>query len=197
MPKFLKNIFENILPSPKPNSGPLITASSKAYAEMTNPPYNKVNTPIVDAFKDQHNFVTYWAVTEILQRQEAKNRAEVIAFFIKLAAEFQKLNNVNSEVAVLVALRTVAIDRLQKTWKLVPKALKTKFENMCQLIESDFNLTELRRLQDEMKNPCVPYITQYQTDVDKVETNLKSFSRGEKEKRGNAPKPNAQNISTN
>ncbi|KAG8193669.1 hypothetical protein JTE90_024032 [Oedothorax gibbosus] len=201
MPKYLTNIFKNIFPCFKygTDAGPLIRASPKKYAahltimdcnilknitfeEMSNPPYNKVNTPNVDAFKDQHNFVTNWAVSEILSFQLAENRAKLISFFIKLAVELHKMNNVNSLVAVLVALRTIAIHRLTQTWDLVPKVLKKKFENMCHLIESDFNMTDLRRLQDEMKTHCLPYIAQYQSDVIKVEENLKKFPRGEEEK---------------
>ncbi|KAG8192147.1 hypothetical protein JTE90_027790 [Oedothorax gibbosus] len=149
---------------------------------MSNPPFNKENTPNVDVFKDQHNFVTNWAVSEILSFQVAKNRANLISFFIKLAIELHKMNNVNSLVAILVALRTTAIHRLTQTWELVPKALKIKFEKLCHLIESDFNMTELRRLQDDMKIPCLPYIAGYQSDVIKVEEMLKKFPRGEAEK---------------
>ncbi|KAG8191172.1 hypothetical protein JTE90_011856 [Oedothorax gibbosus] len=151
------------------------------FEEMSNPPFNKENTPNVDAFKDQHNFVTYWAVSEILTFQKVENRAKLIVFFIKLALELRKINNFNSLVAILVALRTLAIHRLKHTWELVPKTLTTKFEKMCHLIEGDFNMTELRRLQD-MKIPCLPYIAGYQSDVIKVEEMLKKFPRGEEEK---------------
>ncbi|KAG8183011.1 hypothetical protein JTE90_017098 [Oedothorax gibbosus] len=184
MPKYLTNMLKNIFPclNHGTEAGPLVRASPKKYAEMSNPPFNKENTPNVDAFKDQHNFVTNWAVSEILTFQQAKNRAKLISFFIKLAVELRKINNVNSLVAVLVALRTAAIHRLEKTWDLVPKALKKKFEKMCHLIESDFNMTDLRRLQDEMKTPCLPYIAEYQSDVIRVEEMLKKFPRGEEEK---------------
>ena len=80
-------------------------------------------------------------VDEVLRPDEAESRANVLAQFIRIAKELDKLNNLNSAFAIVSALQSVSIDRLEKTWS----CLTTK-NSWCFFKEDDFEkLKEIYR----------------------------------------------------
>ncbi|TGZ55103.1 hypothetical protein CRM22_010489 [Opisthorchis felineus] len=74
-------------------------------------------------------------------------RARMIAFWIDVASELQRLNNLYSMQAVLTGLQTNAIHRLRQCWtvvgRLYPQHLR-RFESMVALMSHENNYEKLR-----------------------------------------------------
>ncbi|GAA48418.1 Ral guanine nucleotide dissociation stimulator-like 2 [Clonorchis sinensis] len=74
-------------------------------------------------------------------------RARMIAFWIDVASELQRLNNLYSMQAVLTGLQTNAIHRLRQCWtvmgQLYPQHLR-RFESMVALMSHENNYERLR-----------------------------------------------------
>jgi ribosome-associated toxin RatA of RatAB toxin-antitoxin module len=78
-------------------------------------------------------------VRDVLNEENVKVRAEIVVHFIKVAKRLQELNNLNSLVAIVLALQSPPIIRLQNTWKIVPKKDKINFERLTEFISEEDN----------------------------------------------------------
>lgn len=114
----------------------------------------KFNTDLVYAVSDT-----------ILAPQEAKKRALVIKHWIRIAACCLEMRNYECLMAIVVSLRTSTIQRLKRTWDLVHKKSKVKFEELKTIVEPDGNWTSLRHHVDEASAPCLPFLGIYLTDL--------------------------------
>ncbi|XP_069931881.1 ral-GDS-related protein-like isoform X2 [Oryctolagus cuniculus] len=88
----------------------------------------------VHATVQQFNCVTNCVVTTCLgdPSMKATDRARVVEHWIKVAKECQTLRNVSSAHAILTALQTSPICRLQETWGEVSSKSCKKFERLCE-----------------------------------------------------------------
>ncbi|XP_062055991.1 ral-GDS-related protein-like [Lepus europaeus] len=88
----------------------------------------------VHATVQQFNCVTNCVVTTCLgdPSRKATDRARVVEHWIKVAKECQTLRNVSSAHAILTALQTSPICRLQETWGEVSRKSCKKFERLCE-----------------------------------------------------------------
>jgi hypothetical protein len=124
--------------------------------------------PNVAAMKRQFNQVSFWAVGQILAYNSARQRAEVISHFIKTAKRLYLLNNLHSSCAIISALLSSPIYRLEKTWQILNKRYpkdRAQFDRL-RLLYSDTNNYELLRQHLSSCNlPCIPYLGLYSRDI--------------------------------
>lgn len=109
--------------------------------------------------------LVYTVSDTILAPQEAKKRALVIKHWIRIAACCLDMRNYECLMAIVVSLRTSTIQRLKRTWELVHKKSKAKFEELKTIVEPDGNWTSLRHHVDEASAPCLPFLGIYLTDL--------------------------------
>jgi Rap guanine nucleotide exchange factor 1 len=68
-------------------------------------------SPNLKLFTEHFNKMSYWARSQILKQEDAKDREKYVLKFIKIMKNLRKINNFNSYLALLSALLSAAITR--------------------------------------------------------------------------------------
>lgn len=124
--------------------------------------------PNVSAMKRQFNQVSFWAVGQILALDSARQRAELISYLIKTAKRLYLLNNLHSSFAIVSALLSSPIYRLDKTWQHVNKRYtkdKVQFDSLSKIFSDTNNYECLRQHLSNCELPCIPYLGIYSRDI--------------------------------
>lgn len=101
---------------------------------------NEAKSPNLNKFTEHFNNMSFWCRTKILQQEDAKEREKLVSKFIKIMKELRKHNNFNSYLALLSALDSAPIRRLE--WcKSITEALKEH----CALIDSSSSFRAYRQ----------------------------------------------------
>lgn len=110
-------------------------------------------SPNLNKFTEHFNKMSYWARSQILKQDDAKDREKHVVKFIKIMKHLRKINNYNSYLALLSALDSAPIRRLE--WhKTITEGLK----EYCALIDSSSSFRVYRQALAETNPPCIPYI---------------------------------------
>lgn len=110
-------------------------------------------SPNLTTFTEHFNKMSYWARSIILQQNDAKDREKFVTKFIKIMKYLRKMNNFNSYLAILSALDSAPIRRLE--WQ---KHITEGLKEYCQLIDSSSSFRAYRQALAETEPPCIPYI---------------------------------------
>ncbi|KAK2703397.1 rap guanine nucleotide exchange factor 1-like isoform X1 [Artemia franciscana] len=114
---------------------------------------NEEKSPNLTKFTEHFNKVSYWARSQILEREDAKEREKYVMRFLKIMKHLRKLNNFNSYLALLSALDSAPIRRLE--WQ---KRITDGLDEFCALIDSSCSFRTYRQALAESGEPCIPYI---------------------------------------
>lgn len=138
-------------------------------SSSSNKPNKKQDlSPNVVAMNRQFNQVTFWVVGQILSHDSPRIRAELISNFIKTAKHLYQLNNLHSSYAVISALLSSPIYRLDKTWYFVRKKYpkeRLHFDQLKELYSDNNNYELLRNHLANCDLPCIPYLGMYSRDI--------------------------------
>ncbi|GIY77806.1 rap guanine nucleotide exchange factor 1 [Caerostris darwini] len=110
-------------------------------------------TPNLTTFTEHFNKMSYWARSRILEQEEAKDRERYVVKFIKVMKYLRKLNNFNSYLAILSALDSAPIRRLE--WQ---RNITEGLKEYCALIDSSSSFRAYRHALENTTPPCIPYL---------------------------------------
>ncbi|KAK9887618.1 hypothetical protein WA026_023577 [Henosepilachna vigintioctopunctata] len=114
---------------------------------------NEERSPNLTLFTEHFNKMSYWARTKILQINNKETREKYFLKFIKIMKHLRKINNFNSYLALLSALDSAPIRRLE--WQ---KHVQEGLKEYCALIDSSSSFRAYRQALAETQPPCIPYI---------------------------------------
>eukprot|EP01122_Echinamoeba_exundans_P009634 TRINITY_DN3451_c0_g1_i1.p1 TRINITY_DN3451_c0_g1~~TRINITY_DN3451_c0_g1_i1.p1 ORF type:complete len:1302 (-),score=280.44 TRINITY_DN3451_c0_g1_i1:19-3480(-) len=122
-------------------------------------------TPNLQKYIKRFNDVTNWVVAAILQAQKRKDRVNVIVKFIRLMYELKTIKNFNGMMAVFGALNMIAIQKLKKTWKDVPKKAMDLMRAVGDILPSTGNMKAYRDTIRDAAPPALPFSGFMLTDL--------------------------------
>ncbi|XP_016146423.1 rap guanine nucleotide exchange factor 1-like isoform X6 [Sinocyclocheilus grahami] len=114
---------------------------------------NEEKSQNLTQFTEHFNNMSYWVRSIIIQQEKAQDREKLLLKFIKIMKHLRKLNNFNSYLAILSALDSAPIRRLE--WQ---KQTSEGLEEYCTLIDSSSSFRAYRAALAEVEPPCIPYL---------------------------------------
>ncbi|XP_061459843.1 rap guanine nucleotide exchange factor 1 isoform X2 [Rhineura floridana] len=114
---------------------------------------NEEKSPNLTQFTEHFNNMSYWVRSIIMQQEKAQDRERLLQKFIKIMKHLRKLNNFNSYLAILSALDSAPIRRLE--WQ---KQTSEGLAEYCTLIDSSSSFRAYRAALSEVEPPCIPYL---------------------------------------
>lgn len=113
------------------------------------------------------NLVVKWVLSEVVLTQNVEERALALIKYIHIARHCRKNHNYATLFQLTIALTSIDISRLTKTWDLVPAAEKKTLKELETLVTPIKNFHNLRQEMETTNSEegCVPVIGM-STDVD-------------------------------
>ncbi|RLN55269.1 hypothetical protein BBJ29_008405 [Phytophthora kernoviae] len=144
---------------------------------------NAEKTPGYQRLRLLHNHISIWVVGQILMRGDVDQRAEILAYFIRVAGVLlSPLQNLDGFMAVMNAANDSSVFRLKKTWGRLPPQARDLWQELVPLTEN--GARPLNKLTKEATPPLIPYMGMVIQNVialqeypDRVEGDLINFKK--------------------
>ncbi|EXJ84190.1 hypothetical protein A1O3_04857 [Capronia epimyces CBS 606.96] len=136
---------------------------------------NNDTAPNVQALILHSNQLTNWVAEMIIQQSDLKKRVVIIKHFVAIADKCRLLNNFSAVTAIISAMGTAPILRLNRTWHQVNPKTRAMLESMRQLISSSKNFVQYRATLHAATPPCIPFLGVYLTDLIFIEDGIASL----------------------
>uniref|UniRef100_A0A8C7ZC42 CRK SH3-binding GNRP n=1 Tax=Oryzias sinensis TaxID=183150 RepID=A0A8C7ZC42_9TELE len=114
---------------------------------------NEEKSPNLTKFTQHFNNVSFWVRSVIILQEKAQDREKLLLKFLKIMKHLRKLNNFNSYLAILSALDSAPLRRLD--WQ---KNTTESLEELSSLIDSSSSFRVYRAALAEVEPPCIPYL---------------------------------------
>ncbi|EJD74874.1 rap guanine nucleotide exchange factor 1 [Loa loa] len=114
---------------------------------------NEKKSPNLCRFTEHFNKVSYWVRTLVLTPCEQRTREKVMSKFVKIMKHLRIVGNYNSYLAILSALDSGPIRRLD--WS---KHITDLLKEHSVVMDSSHSFRNYRTLLSESRPPCLPYI---------------------------------------
>ncbi|KAL8775549.1 MAG: hypothetical protein Q9209_000045 [Squamulea sp. 1 TL-2023] len=113
------------------------------------------------------NLVVKWVLSEVVLTQNVEERAMAIIKYIHIAKYCRKHHNYATLLQLTIALTSIDISRLSKTWELVPALEKRTLKELETLVTPIKNFHNLRQEMETTNSEegCVPVIALYIHDL--------------------------------
>ncbi|KAI8600832.1 ras guanine nucleotide exchange factor domain-containing protein [Dissophora ornata] len=112
------------------------------------------------------NYISSWVGTMILLPSKTKHRAKMMDKFISVAKILREMGNFNTLMAILAAMNTSSIHRLNQTREhLQGKDIWNTLKDLEHLMSSERSFFEYRTALRGAKLPCIPYLGVHLADL--------------------------------
>ncbi|KAG7387662.1 Ras-GEF domain-containing member 1B [Phytophthora boehmeriae] len=153
------------------------------FSEVLASKRNAEKTPGYQRLRLLHNHISIWVVGQILMRGDVDHRAEILAYFIRVAGVLlSPLQNLDGFMAVMNAANDSSVFRLKKTWGRLPPQARDLWQELVPLTEN--GARPLNKLTKEATPPLIPYMGMVIQNVialqeypDRVEGDLINFKK--------------------
>src|SRR5271170_222342 len=120
----------------------------------------------VKALSTLSSVMTAWVADSIMDEQaDVKRRAAIIKHWIKVCSKCKSLNNYSSMYNIFCALESTSVQRLNKTWPLLPTKYKETMDGLRHLTDVARNHAVYRSELRQRVPPCLPFMGLYLTDL--------------------------------
>eukprot|EP01111_Echinosteliopsis_oligospora_P014929 TRINITY_DN5748_c1_g1_i1.p1 TRINITY_DN5748_c1_g1~~TRINITY_DN5748_c1_g1_i1.p1 ORF type:complete len:673 (+),score=164.12 TRINITY_DN5748_c1_g1_i1:79-2019(+) len=144
--------------------------ASELLNQSWNKPKLKHRSPNVLRTIARFNDMSEWVASSILAVERVRDRARIMAKFIRIAEYLMKpLNNFNTAMAILAGLNASSVHRLKWTREEMPRQVHQVYESLQAALSSNQAYREYRNLLSHANPPCIPYLGVYLTDLTFVE----------------------------
>jgi len=103
--------------------------------------------------------------TAILNAKKIRDRVKVFEYFIKVANAFRLHRNFHLLIAIISAISSSALLRLNWTRERLSRTAKNNLAELEQLMDMGGSFKTYREILKERETPCFPYIGVYLTDL--------------------------------
>ncbi|XP_055331741.1 rap guanine nucleotide exchange factor 1-like [Paramacrobiotus metropolitanus] len=107
----------------------------------------------LSVFTEHFNKISFWARTRILEQTDNRDREKYFVKFLKIMKHLRKIQNFNSYLALLAAVDSAPIRRLDCS-----KAHTEVVKEFSALIDSSQSFRIYRSVLAGIEPPCIPYI---------------------------------------
>ena len=106
------------------------------------------------------NIIVKWAQSEIVLTHSVEERAMTVIKYINVAQSSRTYHNYATMLQLTIALTSLDIQRLTKTWELVPAAEKATLKELEALVSPLRNFHNLRLEMEtaDLEDGCIPVI---------------------------------------
>ncbi|KAL8696298.1 MAG: hypothetical protein Q9224_002867 [Gallowayella concinna] len=113
------------------------------------------------------NLMVKWVLSEVVLTQNVEERAMAIIKYIHIAKYCRKHHNYATLLQLTIALSSIDISRLAKTWDLVPASEKRTLKELETLVTPIKNFHNLRQEMETTNSEegCIPVIALYIHDL--------------------------------
>ncbi|KAL8656526.1 MAG: hypothetical protein Q9226_002640 [Calogaya cf. arnoldii] len=113
------------------------------------------------------NLMVKWVLSEVVLTQNMEERAMAIIKYIHIAKYCRKHHNYATLFQLTIALSSIDISRLSKTWELVPASEKRTLKELETLVTPIKNFHNLRQEMETTNSEegCIPVIALYIHDL--------------------------------
>ncbi|KAL9602217.1 MAG: hypothetical protein Q9219_001941 [cf. Caloplaca sp. 3 TL-2023] len=113
------------------------------------------------------NLVVKWVLSEIVLTQNVEERAWAIVKYIHIAKHCRKNHNFATLFQLTIALTSVDVSRLTRTWELVPTSEKKTLRELETMVTPIKNFHNLRQEMETTNSDegCIPVIALYIHDL--------------------------------
>ncbi|CAD6185586.1 unnamed protein product [Caenorhabditis auriculariae] len=114
---------------------------------------SEVKSPNLVLFTEHFNNVSFWVRTQVLMQNTQKERERYFMKFNKVMRHLRKMSNFNSYLAVLSALASSPLARLE--WN---KTVSDSLKEHISVMDTSQSYKNYRTLLQSAPPPCVPYV---------------------------------------
>ncbi|ELR17988.1 RasGEF domain containing protein [Acanthamoeba castellanii str. Neff] len=114
-------------------------------------------TPLISAFVEHFNNVSFWVSTDVLMGGTPKEQAKKITKFIAVAVHLFNLNNFNGLMEIIAGLNFSSVKRLTPAWAKVSSKDRKVFEKLASRMAIHSNYKAYRQLFQKRAAPKLPY----------------------------------------
>jgi len=116
---------------------------------------------------ERFNVLCFWASSTICTEGVIESRVNTVAHWIEIAKQCKLLNNYSAVMAIIASLNSSAVQRLRKTWELLPDDSLVMLHQLEIMMSSESNYSTYRKISKRLlgRSSCVPYLGLYLKDM--------------------------------